>query len=147
MSSTRQQIVDALETVFKTITTANGYTLQIGSKVYPWRKTPLSITDLPAICFWDGEADVNRETLEGTTSHRLHVTAALFCESKTTASQARAGINDMFKALNTDSTFGGLVQVFWPTSHDITMEVDGDICGAGRIEFALTYYTATPGEI
>ncbi len=143
----RQQIVDAIETRFKTITTANGYSLQIGNKVYPWRKTPLTIAELPAICFWDQSAEMERETLDGMTSHNLKISAALFVSSHTTPAQARAGINDMFAALATDTTFGNLVRVYMPTVHNITMEVDGDICGAGQIEFDVKYYLTTPGEI
>lgn len=147
MSTIRQQIVNALETKFKTITVANGYATAIGTKVYPWRKTEIDEADLPALCFWDQAADMQRETLGNTTSHTLSVTVALFVTGKTTPAQARDGLNDILKALWTDPLLGGLVVQYVPKSHELSMEVDGDICGAGQVKFDVTYYTSSPGTL
>jgi len=147
MSSVREALIQAVVARFKTITTANGYATAIGTKVYPWRKTPLAVSELPAILVWDQGAEMSRETLRNTTGHTLSFTAALYVHGKTTASQAREGLNDMFKAIWTDPLFSGLATQYIPKNHDLTMEVDGDICGAGHIQFDLVYYTATPGTI
>lgn len=147
MSTIRQQIVNALETRLKTITVANGYATAIGSKVYPWRKTEIDEADLPAICFWDQSAEMQRETLKGATSHTLSITVALFVTGKTTPAQARDGLNDILKAIWTDPYFGGLAVQYVPKSHELTMEVDGDICGAGQVKFDLQYYTSSPGTL
>ncbi len=146
MDNARQQIVDAVTARLQTITKANGYSLDIGTRVFPWRKRPLAVNEVPAICFEDGHAAMQTQTLGGTTSHSLEFTIDLFVAGKTTATQARSGLADIMAALATDETFGGLVVDFSPGSHEITMLVEGDICGAGSLVFHLEYYTG-PGAI
>ena len=141
MSSVRQQIVDAIEARFKTIVTPT-YATQIGTKVYPWRKTPVQVAETPCICFWDSSAEVSFDGIAiGRRQHILQVEAVCFVSTKTTVSQARAIIEDMIAALGTDDTFGGLADRSELTSHEIGMEVDGDICGAGKITFTVQYTT------
>lgn len=140
--SRRQDIVDAIETRLKTITTGGGYSTQIGSKVYPWRKTAVQVSEVPCLCFWDQQADVEFEGRAiGTRQHNLAVEVVVFVKSATTAAQARAALQDVVAAIGTDDTLGGLADRCELTAHELTMEVDGDICGAGRIAFTVQYTT------
>lgn len=142
MSSVRQQIIDAVETRLKTITTANGYATQIGSKVYVWRKSPLANTELPAVLVQDMAAQVDEEII-GQFTHRLAVRCAVFTSSATSPAQARAALNDLVTALFTDPFWSGLAEGGTTVaSHDIMVEHDNNLVCAASVDIDIVYRTA-----
>lgn len=45
----QQQIIDAIDTRFKTILVTNGYATNIGQHVTWWKESPLALADLPGM--------------------------------------------------------------------------------------------------
>jgi hypothetical protein len=144
--SRRQQILEAVVTRLKTITTNNGYLLQIGTKVFDWKLNPLLPADLPAIEVRDREAPMELINLAGGMSHQLNMDIIIIASGITAAATARKGLEDIVKALQVDRTFGGLVQVYLPKSTSIEMQQDEQLLAAGQFTCELQYYTG-PGEI
>lgn len=141
MANARQSILDAVITRLKTITVANGYNLEIGSKVYDWKLAPLKPSDLPAIEVRDGEAPIEISTMSGGMIHRLNITIIILTGGTTAAASARSGLADIVKALHTDRTFGGLVKMLIPVSSSIEMQQEENLLAAGQYVCTLAYYT------
>lgn len=146
MANKRQSIVDAVVARLKTITTANGYTLNIGSRVYDWRMNPARPAELPIIELRDGDAPIEIVNMDCDQSHRLHIDIVVMTSGSDAASKARSGLQDVSRAIHTDITFSGLAKVFMPESTALEVQQDEQTLAAGRYSFSLTYYTAF-GEI
>jgi hypothetical protein len=144
--SKRQDILDAVVTRLKTITTANGYNLAICSKVYDWRLTPVKPEDLPAIEVRDGDALIEMTTMDGGLSHSLQIKIVVLASGITAAATARKGLADISRAIGTDPWFGTLVQSFTPESTGIELLQEENILAAGQYSCTLMYYTDA-GEI
>lgn len=138
----RQQILDAVVTRLNTITTSNGYNLQIGAKVYDWRMNPIAPAGLPAIEVRDKAVTTELTTLDGAASHRLALEIVVLAAGKTAPAVVRQGLQDIHTALHTDRTFGGLVDSFTPDGTDIDVQSDEDLLAAGQYSCSMTYYTA-----
>lgn len=139
MSSTRQQIVDALEARLKTITS-------IGGKVFVWRKSPVTVAETPCLLVADltAECSDDGDTI-GSRLHTLTVEILAVTSSKTSASQARNLLTDIFSAIGSDNSFGGLALYSDPVAHEINTETDGDITAAVKVAMQVAYRTSTWG--
>lgn len=146
MTNARQNILDAVVARLKTITTANGYNLAIGSKVYDWRLSPLQPADLPAIEVRDTEGQIELYDLAGGLIHRLNVIIVVLASGITAAATVRKGLQDISRAMYVDRTFGGKVKTFVPLSAAIEMQQEENLLAAGQYTCSMTYYT-DPGEI
>lgn len=105
--SKRQQLVDALLARLTTITTANGYSCNIGANVGEW-VIRWERNQLPAATLKDAvlltEPPANRRS--GTRERQLQCVIELsFDEVDGTPTQARAAIADVLAAVGTDPTF------------------------------------------
>ena len=142
----RQQLIDTIVARLKTITVLNGYNTNIYENVSAWRMGTISPDDLPSIEVRDLDAIMTDEDLDGTTGHALNFEAYILCAGASAAADARAGIADIAKALNTDPTFGGIVKLFNVTGHSLAMQQAEENLVVGTYEFNLYYWTG-PGEI
>jgi hypothetical protein len=96
----RQQVVTALDTLFKTIKTTAGYQTNLGNNVFWWRDTPLQISELPGLnC-----RDISETTVRaiGQHEHILTVQAVISLESADAGETVRKEIADITKALGTN---------------------------------------------
>ena len=71
MSSSRQQIVDALAARLATITKVGGYQTDAGANVFVWRKYQLMPAECPALLLQDTELTTNYNTVIGLSEKRL----------------------------------------------------------------------------
>lgn len=60
--SLRQKIVEAVTARLQTITTANGYQTNLGSKVFVWRLTPFQDSETPALNLFDRIDTIQKQT-------------------------------------------------------------------------------------
>lgn len=141
MSSKRQQIVDAVETRLKTIKTANGYTTNLGDKVFTWKPSPISSdNDLPCITI----RDTANQRDSGTTAMwrwRLTLEIEIACSSGTTTDDTlRKMLEDVYKAIGTDPLFGGLAALSTEANED-RMEIfkEEKTFGGATVEIVIPY--------
>jgi hypothetical protein len=80
--SKRQDIIDALNTRWATITIANGYTFDLGSaNIHEWRTTPLPTATTKALIFYDDEETTEEEN--ELLWHDLSIVVNLVCNEGT----------------------------------------------------------------
>jgi hypothetical protein len=141
--SRRQQIITAMTTRFKAITTANGYATNIGLQFHEWRTSELPQDGLPAQTLRD---PVDEVTLPDKDSlmHRHHLTIILdlvIGEAAEQATEARKALADVVKAIGVDPTWGGLAARTLPRREQIMTDAQGNWLGGARMEFVVEYDT------
>lgn len=104
MSIKREDILGALETRLKTISVANGYHTALGAHVSAWLPAVISESERPAANVRDMDDSIIRDTAPFDT-HQLSVEIDV---ASTTVTALRQAIYDVYKAVGTDPTFGGL---------------------------------------
>jgi len=109
LGTLRQQIVDAIVTRFKDISTAGGYQTDLGTRVFLGRTTEPVESECPALNIWDTDED-NARRLNRIHEHRLKIQAFVYQAGSTVAGGAyvRKAVADIFKAIGVDVTWGGL---------------------------------------
>jgi hypothetical protein len=146
MSNRRQEIVSAIAARLKTITTANGYNLNIGTKVYDWKLSPVKPSELPLIELRDGVAPIELTDMDGGLSHQLKIEIVIMASGITAATTIRSGLQDISRAMYTDRHFGGLIKSFIPESTNIELQQEENLIAAGQYSCTMVYYS-DPGEI
>lgn len=143
MISKRQQIVNAIDARFKTITTANGYVTNIGNRVACWETVDLSRLETMMLLYRDRLADI-LDSPHDRSDHRLGFEANIVAKAGAlTADEVRAMINDVSKSLGVDYTLGGLAISTRVISHEVDdIEQLGKIVGGGTVRFEVLYRTA-----
>lgn len=112
--SVRQQIIDAMNTRFSLIKKTSGYHSDIGNNIQEWytETTPDDLLAglLPMMNIKDGNSEISIEVM-GLFSHELAVDLEIYTtKGKTTADEMRLILEDVFTAIGTDDTWGGLAQ-------------------------------------
>jgi len=104
MSTVRQSIMDLLDTYFKAITIANGYSLNISGNVFEWQDHDLAEAEVPAIIFRD-VGDVSDD--EDERLHSLEIEVAVVAKGSTSPDTMREIMKDVltaFSQIETQST-------------------------------------------
>ncbi|MCK9570060.1 hypothetical protein M0R72_14045 [Candidatus Pacearchaeota archaeon] len=141
--SIRQQIITAIDTRLRTITVANSYTTNAGAHVYDWLDRDLADTELDAIIYRD-RSDVIEHNLTDAFTHRLRVEIdARSKNAASTAAQIRKIIDDIYKAIGVDDTWGGLAQdTSMPTNVEMAIEQADKIMGGASFTIEIEYDAA-----
>lgn len=140
--SIRQQIITALDTRLRTITTANGYLTNVGQRVFDWLDRDLADTELDAIVYRDPANEISQETFSQV-DNRVRVEIEVKTKSaSTTAAQVRKLIEDVYKAIGIDETFGGLAHEAQPVSENIDIQQADKIMGSATVVIEI-YYVST----
>lgn len=140
--SKRQQIMVAFEAALGTIRKANGYSTDIGVRVFPWRRAPLGINELPCIVVRDTTAKVTYDDAPiGQVNNHLEVDIEALFSGAATASMARNALDDIFRCLGADPRFGGLVLETHIISHELDMQAAEHISGGVNVSALLVYRT------
>lgn len=142
MSSQRATIIGLLVIKLQTITVANGYSTAIGTKVYPWRKTPLGESELPCLIVQD--MDINRDlsAVLGMSRNTMNVEIVGLLSGSATAANARALEYDLITCLHGYETLGGCASFMQVDRSSITMEQNENIGGAVTMTLSIEYDTA-----
>lgn len=139
--SIRQQIITALDTRLRTITTANGYLTNVGQRVFDWLDRDLADTELDAIVYRDPANEISQETFSQV-DNRVRVEIEVKTKSaSTTAAQVRKLIEDVYKAIGIDETFGGLAHEAQPVSENIDIQQADKIMGSATVVIDIYYMT------
>lgn len=139
--SIRQQIITALDTRLRTITIANGYHTNAGQRVFDWLDRDLADTELDAIVYRDPANEILQETFNQI-NNRVRVEIEVKTKSaSTTGAQVRKLIEDVYKAIGTDETFGGLAHEAQPVSENIDIQQADKIMGSATVVIDIYYMT------
>lgn len=139
MKTKRQQVVEALDTLLKTILTTNGYETDLGNNVFEWRATPLAEDETPGI-IWRDTADTIDLTI-GENQHNLNFEILLFAQGTTAPSTIRKMIADVVKAIGSDLTLGGLVEDIKQNSENIGTDQAERFNAVAMLTFTVIYTT------
>lgn len=139
--SIRQQIIDAIDTRFKAITTTNGYKTNIGVHVFDWLDRELADSELDALIYRDTVNEIIQGTIHDY-SNQLHLEIEVKTKNaSTTAKQVRMMIEDIYKAIGTDDRWSGLAIDTQPVSETIDIQEWDKIMGSATIVVVIEYDT------
>lgn len=102
----QQQIVDAIDTRFKTILTTNGYGTNVGQHVTWWKESPVALSDLPGMNLKDPEE--TRIPGCGIYERSLILRIEASVSGSDSPETARLIEADIEKAIFIDNRWGGL---------------------------------------
>jgi len=116
MTIKHQSVIDAFITRLQTITVVNGYSSDIGNNVSDWNLSKSIIDELPRVTVRDNdEITVTREIV-GQFLWEMPIEIHIELKGETALADSRKIIDDVFQAIGTDITFGGLVDILEPGS-------------------------------
>jgi hypothetical protein len=102
----QQQLIDTIDTRFKTILTTNGYATSIGLHVTWWKESPLAVSDLPGMNLRDSEE--TRIPGCGIYERSLNIRIEASVSGSDSPKTARLIEADIEKAIFVDNRWGGL---------------------------------------
>lgn len=140
--STRQDIVDAIDTRLKTIKTTAGYKTNAGNNVFDWLDRDLADSELDAIIYRDKSSVMDMSDFDSKMSSVIVEIEVKTKSTTTTAAQVRKMIEDVYKAIGTDETWGGLALQTMPKTDDINVQQSDKITGSGTIMIEIQYESA-----
>lgn len=142
--SIRSQVMAALVIRLKTITTGNGYAVSIGSKVFQWRKFPVTKNDTPCLLVFDGKVEREYVTDEfgsqvGMVRNRLEVQIEGWSTAAVTDAEARNLEADIAACVHANETLDGLVDKIEIPESEIALEQYESVTGAVRLVLHIIY--------
>lgn len=151
MSSKRQQIVDALKTLFEGIVQGETVTV-LGAqhtysftpaKVDVWRETPFGESELPAISIHDRVGARDPFGVRDRTEHTLAIEIDIIEDGSTAIDDVRAMLVDVEQAIGSDETLGvsDVYETFVKSSEPFKV-VEGKVIASGTLEIDVKYRTA-----
>lgn len=145
MAIVAQQIIDAFDARMKTILTSNGYSTNVGQKVFAWRSAAMDESELDGLVYRDESAEIVNVTLAHT-DWRLSITIHLYAApGDNTMTELRKMIDDVCKAIGTDEFWGGLALRTDLLTVSKDMEHQEHKLGQGELSIAIIYRTARWG--
>jgi hypothetical protein len=148
VSNKQQTIYDAVKARMATVTTANGYTSNVGQKFNEWQTTPIDFANdatlLPCICLNDPrEVNFGAPSGNENSGQRLFgiefEAMLMLAEADQTATKARQARADVIKAIGTDHSFGGLLVRTEPGDAELMLDKDGTRVSGVRMKFTCKY--------
>ena len=145
-ASLRQQIVSAIITQMKTISTVNGYNSNLGTNVFDWKTSAWEAQEMPGISVEDGLEITTPYTLgnpantQGTCWNELKIELRIAIQSGTTsAAVLRECIADVVKAIGTNFTFGLQNTYTLQDKTESLLIQDKNVLGGARVGFTIKY--------
>jgi hypothetical protein len=145
----RIQILTALAARLATITIANGYRTNLGSDVHEWAVTTLDPNESSLRVEYRDETGTTEWYSAMLHLHTLPVTLRVSCKNNTAGaalSTMRDAMADIYTAIFTDVTFGGLAE---DTNQEGSIKEDkgeaADTAAGAEVVYMIEYTTA-PGE-
>lgn len=153
MASTRQQIIDALETQLKTIvagvsvTDSNGgahtYQTDIGLFVQQWRRENLGEGEEWYISLRDlrSQNESGEGSEVGRKLHRLTVSVDLVARDGTAPKLIREAMNDVCACIGVNPRLGGLARFISIEEENLEVEQTADLLAGTSIVLSIEYKT------
>lgn len=139
----REEIINSIVEHLKTISIADGYSMDINGKVFEWQDSILSEADLPALLVRDTDDDADDD---GIISHNLKIEVdAITQAAEDSVTNARAMLGDIVKNLYELKGTGQIKDLKYIHS-EIQTDQAKKITAAALTEFII-FYTSNRGEI
>lgn len=146
----RKSILDALEVRLKTITVANGYRTPLGSDVKIYRMDVPRPDSTGTAKLMADIRDSGQEPMgQAVNSPQNGLDWSLIIDitvygwyGGSTADVIRNAISDIYKAIGTDITFGGLAWQTVALGDEIDVEQEAYKLGVGLVKIAINYRNA-----
>jgi hypothetical protein len=138
----REQIIAAMITRFQGIKKASGYKSDLGDSVNHFRDSDYDVTELPALNIVDRTNDIGPATstqFDNMVDITLEIKVA---SGETTYKTAYDIIEDVYRAIAVDDTWGGLALDTLPGSDDIHSEHAGKVISGITIKIKVQYEAA-----
>ena len=144
----RQQLVDAIITRLEDISVANGYETNAGARVEDWPRR-FDDAECPALGVYDlSEASDKSDRESGFQERTLTIQVRIFVASNTPASDLRAIIGDVERAVGVDQYWPDvsgepLAMGTWPRRAGMVVPNEAMELAGAAVEFDVQYSTAT----
>lgn len=138
-TSTRQQIITALDTRLKTILVTGGYNSDAGENVFDWLDRDLDDSELDALIYRDKSNNADMNDFDSVSNKVIVEIEVKTKSASTTGAQVRKMIEDVYKAIGTDETFGGLALGTMPQGEIIDIRQSDKITGSATITIEIEY--------
>lgn len=135
--SVRQQIIDAVRARLATIRIANGYATDIGANVLEWQTTPIPVESLPAVCMRDTETEIEAWTMRERDNRVALVIEAV--GQDISPALARSYLEDIYRAIGADETWGGLALLTEPAGDSIELMINDEGVGRATVRITIEY--------
>lgn len=135
----QQQIIDAIDTRFKTILVTNGYATNIGQHVNWWKESPLAVSDLPGMNLRDPEE--SRALGCGIYDRTLSIEIEASVSGSDSPEMARLIEADIEKAIFVDDTWDGLAGISDITGSKKEAEQKQNKVAKVRVAMQIEYRT------
>jgi len=139
--SIRQQLIDAIDTRFNAIDTDGGFNSNLGAHVFDWLDRELADSELESLVYRDRTNEIASFTnREYTNKLRLEIVIKTR-SADTTPEKLREMIEDVYAAIGTDDTWGGLALDTQPISEEMEVRHEDKITGTAKIVIEIEYQT------
>lgn len=140
----RQQLVDSIVERFKTISTANGYRTNIGSKVFLWKVSPWDQKETTGLIVRDTSCTMVAQ-VSGHHDWTLQIEAEAYAVGESLSNALRSAEADIIQCIGVSPkwTVGDLQGRIETSSleSDIGIKHEEYLIGAIRIRFTVTFRT------
>ena len=140
--SAREQIITEMITRFQDITKASGYKSDLGGNVHHFRNSDFEPAELPALNIVDPVNSIDHATMnqfDNMIDVELQVKVA---SGETTYQDAYNIIQDVYKAIAVDDTWGNLALDTLPVSDEIETKHAGKVISGITIKIKVQYEAA-----
>jgi hypothetical protein len=142
VSIKQADIVSAIETRLKTISTANGYHTALGTHVFVWLPAVIDVSELPAANIRDLDDTIERDTVP----YDLHRMSVEIDVASTGVTAVRSAVYDVYKAIGTDPTFSGYAINTALLGHAFEVDQTEKIVVGAVISLAVLFRTSNYQE-
>jgi len=152
--SIQRQIMDAISTRAATILVSGGFKTDIGSNVFRWKTKAWESHEMPGISIKDPTTPVQWDKMRGNaggpggtwknlTRVEFQVAIELADDStnQAVADKVRDAIDDVYKMIAVDITWGGLARWTMPVDHSIDLIEENKTLGGGNIKVDIDFRT------
>jgi hypothetical protein len=129
----------ALVAQLKTITTANGYTTNLGANVAEWRGYPAETSEMPIAIVRDGEDKLESE--HAVHQHELEVAIEIITSGANAVSDVRKMLADVYRAIGVDTSVGGYVNEIEYTGDTLSLVHEEQKIISGLVSLLLRFKT------
>ena len=137
MSTIRQSIITQLLSELGNISTANGYSFDVGNNIFDFRSSLLGGDEYPAIIIRDPVDDISEDDDR---EHNLQIDVIVAAKGGTSVADVREMIADVCAAFSNITSQTYVTDARY-TGSEIMTDQEQNKFGAANIKFAVIYHT------
>lgn len=138
-ASKRQMIVNAVGRRLNTILAAAGYKTDLGSSIFLWRPMPFEEAELPAANYRDVAGSPEPDGPIGQFRWGLDIDIQIVASGSSSPQSMRDLIQDVYRAIGTDTRWGGLAVYTGQPSDEITVDQQDKFFTGAALKLRIIY--------